>query len=609
MSLQPGQVLNNRYRIVRLLGQGGFGAVYRAWDVNLNRPCAVKENLDVSPEAQRQFTREATVLANLSHPNLPRVTDHFILPGQGQYLVMDFVEGEDLATMMKRQGTIPVSQAVTWINQVAEALIYLHSRQPVVVHRDIKPANIRITPEGKAMLVDFGLVKLFNPSMRTTLGARAVTPGYAPPEQYGQGSTDARTDLYALAATLYNLITGREPMESVQRLAGGKMPPANAVNPQVPLALSQAIEQAMNLEPSQRFTGVSGFKAALSATDEPPFLVRPAPEMYVRPAAANPAASPARGAQPAPAPQPRPAAPIPATQVVSDGPLNAAAYPSSARGGIHPPLSNPVVILPQAARPARHTGLWVAVILAVVLCVGGMAALGALFARAAQYSAQQTSTAQGLQTQAAQQTAQQAAQATQTAAVYAQQTAQAESTRQAVTAYVNGLENTKVLVFGPQDGSLEHHADDTLIESQDSEVNLTNFMVEARFYNPYDPSAGSWDYGFMLRHTDKNSEFRFAIRSDQTWVLMNTTGSPDGEVIASGELPDLNTSASASNRVRLIFQNERGMFFLNGDLVSEFDLSSRLTSGDILLITGMYVGSELNGHATQYNGFTIWSIP
>jgi len=92
MALQTGQVFNNRYRIVKLLGQGGFGAVYRAWDSNLNKPCALKENLDVSPEAQRQFTREATVLANLSHPNLPRVTDHFILPGQGQYLVMDFVE-------------------------------------------------------------------------------------------------------------------------------------------------------------------------------------------------------------------------------------------------------------------------------------------------------------------------------------------------------------------------------------------------------------------------------------------------------------------------------------------------------------------------------------
>ncbi len=170
MPLQPGQVLNNRYRIVRLLGQGGFGAVYRAWDTNLNRPCALKENLDTSPEAQRQFTREATVLANLSHPNLPRVTDHFIVPGQGQYLVMDFVEGEDMASLLQKQGAFTLEQALPWILQVAEALSYLHSRTPPVVHRDVKPANIRITPEGKAMLVDFGLVKLFDPHLHTTVG-------------------------------------------------------------------------------------------------------------------------------------------------------------------------------------------------------------------------------------------------------------------------------------------------------------------------------------------------------------------------------------------------------------------------------------------------------
>ena len=146
MALQAGQTINNRYRVVKLLGQGGFGAVYRAWDSNLRKPCAVKENLDISPEAQRQFNREATVLANLSHPNLPRVTDYFTIEDQGQYLVMDFVEGEDLATLIQRQGEIPVAQAITWIGQVADALSYLHQRVPPVVHRDIKPAAGRGLP-------------------------------------------------------------------------------------------------------------------------------------------------------------------------------------------------------------------------------------------------------------------------------------------------------------------------------------------------------------------------------------------------------------------------------------------------------------------------------
>ncbi|MBN2548146.1 MAG: protein kinase [Anaerolineales bacterium] len=265
-ALQVGAILQGRYQIVSELGRGGFGAVYRARDANVSRDCAIKENLDVSQEAQRQFAREASILANLSHPSLPRVTDHFVIVGQGQYLVMDFVEGEDLLSLVKRTGAIQPEQALSWIAQVADALTYIHSRKPPVVHRDIKPANIRITPDGKAMLVDFGLVKLYDPDTRTALGARAVTPGYAPPEQYGQGRTDARTDLYALGATLYNILTGRDPLESVRRMAGERLTPANEVNPLVPAHAVQVIEKAMAMDPEQRFQTAAEFKAALKSS-------------------------------------------------------------------------------------------------------------------------------------------------------------------------------------------------------------------------------------------------------------------------------------------------------------------------------------------------------
>jgi len=265
VGLQSGAVLQDRYRIEKELGRGGFGAVYRAWDSRLNKACAVKENFEISPEAQRQFSREATVLAGLTHPNLPRVTDHFTIEGTGQYLVMDFVDGEDLATLVHREGKLPVNQTLEWTRQVADALIYLHSRTPPVVHRDIKPANIRITPDDRAVLVDFGLVKLYDPNLRTTIGARAITPGYAPPEQYGRGgSTDVRTDIYALGATLYNLLTGNEPLESVQRMAGEKMLPAHVINPAVDPQISQAIERAMALDPDNRFQRATQFKAMLA---------------------------------------------------------------------------------------------------------------------------------------------------------------------------------------------------------------------------------------------------------------------------------------------------------------------------------------------------------
>ncbi|NPV57353.1 MAG: SUMF1/EgtB/PvdO family nonheme iron enzyme [Anaerolineae bacterium] len=265
MPLTAGQVLQKRYRIVKLLGQGGFGAVYRAWDINLNRVCAVKENLDISPEAQRQFNREAMLLANLSHPNLARVLDYFFLPEQGQYLVMDFVEGLDLQEMLEQRGSFDEAQVLQWMNQVLDGLIYLHRQTPPVIHRDIKPANIRITPQGKAILVDFGIAKIWQPGMRTTQGARAVTPGYSPHEQYGSTTTDARTDVYSLAATAYALLTGQVPPEVMDRISGTELPAPGSLKPGISPHVSQAILRALEIQPANRFQTVVEFKAALAA--------------------------------------------------------------------------------------------------------------------------------------------------------------------------------------------------------------------------------------------------------------------------------------------------------------------------------------------------------
>jgi len=269
MALATGSVLIDRYRIVRLLGQGGFGAVYRVWDLHLNSPYALKENLDSSPEAARQFAREAQILANLHHPNLPRVTDHFSLPDQGQYLVMEYVEGEDLEEMRCKSscqpsGSLPEQQTLTWVIQILEALEYLHRQQPPIIHRDIKPANIRITPQGQAMLVDFGIAKIFNPVLRTTIGARAITPGFSPLEQYGQGVTDARSDIYALGATMYTLLTGQIPAESTTRAWQDPLLPAEQINPGLSPLTCQVIAKALQTDPLGRWQNVGDFRAALS---------------------------------------------------------------------------------------------------------------------------------------------------------------------------------------------------------------------------------------------------------------------------------------------------------------------------------------------------------
>lgn len=277
MTLSPGQTLNNRYRIVNLLGQGGFGAVYKAWDTNLGEPVALKESFETSPAAQKQFQLEAKLLFKLHHNNLPRVHDFFMVSGQGMYLVMDYIEGEDLDNMLKKAGgVLREAQVLPWIGQVCDALSYLHSQNPPVIHRDIKPANIKITPEGRAMLVDFGIAKIYDPTLNTTAGARAVTPGYSPQEQYGMGSTDSRTDIYALGATLYHLLTGLQPPESIQRNIDDTLVAPRMVNPAISSQTERALITALRLHPKQRFQSAAEFLQALqvNATGYRPHTVQ-----------------------------------------------------------------------------------------------------------------------------------------------------------------------------------------------------------------------------------------------------------------------------------------------------------------------------------------------
>ena len=281
MPLKRGETLHHRYRIESVLGQGGMGAVYEAWDANLNVGVAVKENLFTTEEFARQFYKEATILASLRHPNLPRVTDHFVIRGQGQYLVMDFIQGKDLRERIEGNGLIAEGEAVPWFMEVADALAYLHSRKPYsILHRDIKPGNIKIQPDGRAVLVDFGLAKVDDKSESTTTGAKAMTPGFSPPEQYGTGRTDSRTDIYSLGATMYACLTGAIPEDSLERAMGREeLTPLRKRSPRVTAALARAIEKALAVRPDERYQSMVEFAAALgsAAQASKPTLVRDYP--------------------------------------------------------------------------------------------------------------------------------------------------------------------------------------------------------------------------------------------------------------------------------------------------------------------------------------------
>jgi serine/threonine-protein kinase len=276
--MHTGHVLRDRYVIREIIGRGGMGSIYLAEDNRLpGRICAIKE-VRQDPElsdalrqqARDQFYREASVLARLDHPNLPKVSD-FFSDGDRDYLVMDFVPGDDLKTLMdsaRRRGeTLPLEDIFTWADQLADALAYMHRQDPPVVHRDIKPSNLKITPSGLIKLVDFGLVKQMAPDEVTvTVIQGRGTALYTPLEQYGgdTGHTDARSDIYAFGATLYHMVTNRPPLEAKQRfLQPDALVPPRQLNPELTVAAEEAILWAMALHPDDRPQDMEAFRESL----------------------------------------------------------------------------------------------------------------------------------------------------------------------------------------------------------------------------------------------------------------------------------------------------------------------------------------------------------
>ncbi len=260
-----------RYKIEMLVASGGMGAVYRAIDTRFNRPCAVKEMLNqFSNENERAkaiewFSREATLLLDLNHPCIPRVRDFFAESGQ-QYLVMDFIDGRTLAEVLERESNIAglngargisEEQGRNWMRQLCGVLNYLHGQSPPIIFRDLKPSNIMVTNRDEIKLIDFGIARTFQSQRQATV---IMTLGYAPPEQL-HGMPEPRSDIYALGATLYRLLTHHDATNNKPNIFS--FPPLRSLRPDITPVFEQIITKALMPNIEQRWASTEGMERAI----------------------------------------------------------------------------------------------------------------------------------------------------------------------------------------------------------------------------------------------------------------------------------------------------------------------------------------------------------
>ena len=383
-ALLTGDLLSGRYRVVRLVGKGGFGAVYEARDERFQgrRIVAIKEMSDASLSAAERisalqnFRQEADLLVQLRHPNLPDVSDFFEESGKA-YLVMEFIEGKTLEKVQE-DAAAPLDEPLVmgWALQLCNVLSYLHTRPQPIIFRDMKPSNAMVTKDGQIKLIDFGIARVFKSSAAkdtTTLGSR----GYAPLEQYGRGQTDARSDIYALGATLYDLLTNREPPDAATRrvnpLAFEK---PRKVNPRISKNTENIILKAIEEDPKNRFQSATAMAQAIMASGVAPgssqgmFFTPTSPNFAPVPAPPTPAASAQPGVPSAPplaSQSPRVQAPV----------AQRASTPPSPAAPPVPPPPQPRVQAPP--RRFSRRAVLVGGLAAAAVVVGGGLSLHSLF--------------------------------------------------------------------------------------------------------------------------------------------------------------------------------------------------------------------------------------
>lgn len=632
-----------RYEVKSELGRGGMATVFLATDPLIGRAIAVKvlpREFLHDPSFRGRFEREARTIAMLEHPAIVPIYDFGEQDGQ-PYLVMRYMKGGTLGDRIEN-GPLPVAEAAEILKRLGSALDHAHNRG--VIHRDLKPGNILFDESGRAFLSDFGIVKLAQATATFTGESIIGTPAYMSPEQvHGDKEIDGRSDIYTLGVILFEMLTGQMPFraETPAKLMMAHVltpvPRILDVRPDLPLGTNEVLDKALAKERDKRFTTAGDLSTALEDT----LSAKPAPQATVLDAAASaaPATTPAGYADPGAAQQP-------AVSAAGAAGLQPAASSGAQRASMAPPPSA-VGQPPASAGGSRRALFGVVALLGVLaLCCGGFFAYSYLSggelpligstATADAFVPVDNATPQSSETPQAEATpdlaatdeavtavAQQATEAAQeqeaaiatrvaestvTAAQRATQTAEAYAPTREVEQIIQlvlDAQNSDP-IFGPDSGSLAH-VSDGFVKAYYAAVDVRDFVVDAVFYNPYAASRGNWDIGYALREGEVNDQFRLAVESNGDWSLGDRRGDEDNYV-NSGTLNNLNTGDGEGNRLTVYLNGDVGYFFVNGQFISELDLSVRTNSGDVGVATSLFAGYEIEGEETGFDEFTVWPL-
>lgn len=640
-----------RYEIKREIGRGGMATVYEAYDPRFERTVALKmlpREFMHEAEFRARFTREARTIATLEHPAIVPVYDFGEEEGQ-PFLVMRLMTGGSLADRLA-DGPIPIDEAAVILKRLGSALDRAHRMG--IIHRDLKPSNVLFDQYGDAFLADFGIVHVSSSTNALTASGSLVgTPTYMSPEQvYGDKKIDGRSDIYALGVILFQMLTGHTPYDAdtparmMMKHVMDPVPEILSVRPDLPPACNEIINKAMAKERDERFASATDLSSALTAITRPsleqPNIARLEEELGEMQADLL---------EKTPPETPTEATAVPletATSTPATPPLPPVASETS-------PVDEPV---PASQKVTISGGvpkwIWGVIAVIVLLCLGGVYLVATSLADGefALFGGDPTSTPRpdedeeeepvdeeateeaiaAIETEEAETATAEAAPPTDTPEpptvaptnTEAAPTPDLLSTREsaeatrAAAAGATGPpppspppppDGNVAAVYGPFSGTLPHD-DDAFIETEYVDVTPANFVMQVDMVNPYGPATGDWDFGLIFRQGDVDDEMRLVVRSDGLWTLNDRTPGTDNFLREGDVSSSLNLGAGASNRLQIVAIDDLGYFFLNGEFISDLDISSRTNAGNIALGTGFYGADELDGEVTPYNNFGLWPV-